>query len=77
MSSIPRHLPSPEEIREKTAEIRSGWSEADYRVRATCSTPILGDYGQPKPPGWEVPVIRERDMGVPPGWIEEAIYSEL
>ena len=59
-----RHLPSPEEIREKTAEIRRGWTEGDYRVRATCSAPVVDNYGQPPPPPWEVPFIRLREIGI-------------
>ena len=77
MSSVPRHLPSPEEIREKTAEIRKGWTEGDYRVRATCSAPVLDNYGQPPPPPWEVPLVRLRDAGISPDCLEEMVFSEI
>lgn len=34
MTQKPTHIPSPQEIRQITAEIQAGWSESDRLLRA-------------------------------------------
>lgn len=44
----PLYLPTPEEIEEQTALIRSDWDEAEYEARAHYQLDFFGDYGTPR-----------------------------